>query len=64
MFQESSVKDRPQISQPTLMASTATHACAPLIVSVTPSRPAPQVNRALIQEELVIEMLFFFLSLF
>lgn len=58
MFQESSVKDRPQISQPTLMASTATHACAPLVVTVTPSRPAPQVNRALIQEESVIEIRF------
>ncbi|KAM8729894.1 zinc metalloproteinase-disintegrin-like atrase-A [Acanthopagrus schlegelii] len=47
MFQESSVKDRPQISQPTLMASTATHACAPLIVTVTPSRPAPQPPKKL-----------------
>ncbi|KAI3365060.1 hypothetical protein L3Q82_010171 [Scortum barcoo] len=42
MFQESGVKDRPQISQPTFMESTATQACAPLIVTVTPSRPAPQ----------------------
>ncbi|XP_023124384.2 zinc metalloproteinase-disintegrin-like 2d [Amphiprion ocellaris] len=42
MFQEGSVKDRPQISQPTFMESTATQACSPLMVAVTPSRPAPQ----------------------
>ncbi|GAA6214640.1 zinc metalloproteinase-disintegrin-like 2d [Lates japonicus] len=42
MFQEPSVKERPQISQPTFMESTATQACAPLIVTVTPGRPAPQ----------------------
>lgn len=49
MFQEQSVKDRPQISQPTFMESTASQACTPLIVTVTPSRPAPQVR--LTQEE-------------
>ncbi|XP_041819034.1 disintegrin and metalloproteinase domain-containing protein 8 [Chelmon rostratus] len=42
MFQEPSAKDRPQISQPTFMESTATQACAPLMVTVTPSRVAPQ----------------------
>ncbi|XP_026207864.1 disintegrin and metalloproteinase domain-containing protein 8 [Anabas testudineus] len=42
VYREQSVKERPQISQPTFMASTATRACAPLIVTVTPSRPAPQ----------------------
>ncbi|XP_023262532.1 zinc metalloproteinase-disintegrin-like MTP8 [Seriola lalandi dorsalis] len=42
MFQEPSVKERPQISHPTFMESTATQACAPLIVTVPPSRPAPQ----------------------
>ncbi|XP_070783091.1 disintegrin and metalloproteinase domain-containing protein 8-like [Enoplosus armatus] len=42
MFQEPSAKDRPQISQPTFMESTATQACASLIVTVTPSRAAPQ----------------------
>ncbi len=44
MFKEPSVKDRPQISQPTLMASTATQASAPLVVTVTPSRAAPKVH--------------------
>lgn len=52
MFQEPSVKDRPQISEPTFMDSTATQVCAPLIV--TPSRPAPQVHRAVILKELVL----------
>ncbi|XP_011486721.3 zinc metalloproteinase-disintegrin-like atrase-A [Oryzias latipes] len=33
---------RPQISQPTLMASTATQAHSPLVGAVTPSRAAPQ----------------------
>ncbi|XP_070846661.1 zinc metalloproteinase-disintegrin-like atrase-A [Chaetodon trifascialis] len=42
MFQEPSTKDRPQISQPTFMESTATQACAPLMVCVSPSRAAPQ----------------------
>ncbi|XP_053270444.1 zinc metalloproteinase-disintegrin-like 2d [Pleuronectes platessa] len=42
MFQEAEVKDRPQISQPTLMGSTAAQVCDPLMVHVTPSRPAPQ----------------------
>uniref|UniRef100_UPI0037E8A58C disintegrin and metalloproteinase domain-containing protein 8 n=1 Tax=Semicossyphus pulcher TaxID=241346 RepID=UPI0037E8A58C len=42
MFTEPSVKDRPQISLPTFMDSTATQACTPLIVTVSPCRPAPQ----------------------
>ncbi|KAM3592181.1 uncharacterized protein V6R79_014109 [Siganus canaliculatus] len=42
MFQELSVKDRPQISSPTFMESTATHSCVPLMGSVAPSRAAPQ----------------------
>uniref|UniRef100_A0A3Q3K3I3 ADAM metallopeptidase domain 8b n=1 Tax=Monopterus albus TaxID=43700 RepID=A0A3Q3K3I3_MONAL len=42
MFREPGINEKPQIGQPTLMASTATHACAPLTVTVTPSRPAPQ----------------------
>ncbi|XP_044035942.1 disintegrin and metalloproteinase domain-containing protein 8 isoform X2 [Siniperca chuatsi] len=47
MFQEPGVKGRPQISQPTFMESTATQACAPLVVAVTPSRPAPQPPKKL-----------------
>ncbi|XP_063749400.1 zinc metalloproteinase-disintegrin-like 8 [Eleginops maclovinus] len=47
MFQEQSVKERPQISVPTFMASTATQAYAPLVVSVTPSRSAPQPPKKL-----------------
>ncbi|KAM4623304.1 zinc metalloproteinase-disintegrin-like VMP-III isoform 1-T2 [Polymixia lowei] len=42
MFQEASAKERPQISQPTFMESTATQAYTPLFVTVVPSRPAPQ----------------------
>ncbi|KAM9425807.1 zinc metalloproteinase-disintegrin-like jararhagin [Pholidichthys leucotaenia] len=42
MFKQEDVGERPQISPPTFMASTATQACSPLIVTVTPSRPAPQ----------------------
>ncbi|XP_035469320.2 zinc metalloproteinase-disintegrin-like berythractivase [Scophthalmus maximus] len=42
MYQEASVKERPQISSPTLMESTATQACAPLTVAMAPSRTAPQ----------------------
>ncbi|KAI4807528.1 hypothetical protein KUCAC02_027331 [Chaenocephalus aceratus] len=44
IFQDGSVKDRPQISAPTFMASTATQAYAPLVVTVTPSRAAPQAT--------------------
>lgn len=44
MFQEPNVKDRPEISQPTFMDSTAAQACAPLLA--TPSRPPPQVPTA------------------
>ncbi|XP_059181247.1 disintegrin and metalloproteinase domain-containing protein 8 [Centropristis striata] len=40
MFQEASDKDRPQISPPTFMETTATQACSPLL-SVRPCR-APQ----------------------
>ncbi|XP_069373376.1 zinc metalloproteinase-disintegrin-like 2d isoform X2 [Paralichthys olivaceus] len=40
MFQDVNVKERPQISLPTLMDST--RAYAPLVVAVTPCRPAPQ----------------------
>ncbi|XP_010768252.1 zinc metalloproteinase-disintegrin-like 2d [Notothenia coriiceps] len=47
MFQDGSVKDRPQISAPTFMASTATQAYAPLVVTVTPSRAAPQPPKKL-----------------
>ncbi|KAK9529996.1 hypothetical protein VZT92_011536 [Zoarces viviparus] len=47
MFQEHSVKDRPQISPPTFMESTATQVCAPLIVAVSPSRAAPQPPKKL-----------------
>uniref|UniRef100_A0A3B4U0B1 Zinc metalloproteinase-disintegrin-like MTP8 n=1 Tax=Seriola dumerili TaxID=41447 RepID=A0A3B4U0B1_SERDU len=57
MFQEPSVKERPQISHPTFMESTATQACAPLIVTtVPPSRLAPQVQTAAIHSELVMEI--------
>lgn len=55
MFQEPSAKDRPQISQPTFMESTATQACAPLMVTVTPSRVAPQVHRPQITGEALTE---------
>ncbi|MEQ2294805.1 hypothetical protein AMECASPLE_007526 [Ameca splendens] len=41
MFQRKG-RDRPQISQPTLMESTSTQPCSPLVVTVTPSRPPPQ----------------------
>lgn len=41
VFQHTSSKDRPQISEPVFMESTATQACAPLIV--TTSKP-PQVH--------------------
>ncbi|XP_037610579.1 zinc metalloproteinase-disintegrin-like BjussuMP-1 [Sebastes umbrosus] len=47
MFQELTVQERPQISQPTFMQSTATQACAPLIVPVSPSRAAPQPPKKL-----------------
>ncbi|XP_049418739.1 zinc metalloproteinase-disintegrin-like 2d [Epinephelus fuscoguttatus] len=50
MFQESSVKDRPQISQPTFMESTATQACTPLMVRVSPCRAAPQPPKKLSSE--------------
>lgn len=42
MFQEPSVKNRPQISLPTFMETTATQVCTPLIITVAPCRPAPQ----------------------
>uniref|UniRef100_A0A3Q4I844 ADAM metallopeptidase domain 8b n=1 Tax=Neolamprologus brichardi TaxID=32507 RepID=A0A3Q4I844_NEOBR len=45
-FQEGSGKERPQISQPTFMETTAKQACTPLMGRVTPCRPAPQVRRA------------------
>lgn len=41
-FQEGSGKERPQISQPTFMETTAKQACTPLMGRVTPCRPAPQ----------------------
>ncbi|XP_029312864.1 zinc metalloproteinase-disintegrin-like atrase-A [Cottoperca gobio] len=47
MFQEPSVKDRPQISQPTFLESTASQACTPLIVTVSPSRAPPQPPKKL-----------------
>uniref|UniRef100_A0A3B4ABM5 ADAM metallopeptidase domain 8b n=1 Tax=Periophthalmus magnuspinnatus TaxID=409849 RepID=A0A3B4ABM5_9GOBI len=37
-------KPRPEISQPTLMESTAAQICTPHFVSVPPSRPAPLVS--------------------
>lgn len=40
MFDKPSLKPRPEISQPTLMESTAAQVCTPLF-SVPPSRPAP-----------------------
>ncbi|KAF7664059.1 hypothetical protein LDENG_00191100 [Lucifuga dentata] len=45
MFQEPNTKERPQISQPTFMETTATQACTPLFVTVMPSRSAPQPPR-------------------
>ncbi|XP_066521698.1 disintegrin and metalloproteinase domain-containing protein 8 isoform X2 [Hoplias malabaricus] len=35
-------KDRPQISEPTFVESTATRSCSPLTVRVVPTRPPPQ----------------------
>ncbi|KAM4526537.1 zinc metalloproteinase-disintegrin-like VMP-III [Fundulus diaphanus] len=46
MSPENGLKDRPRISQPTLMASTSTQACSPLVVTATPSRPPPQAKPA------------------
>ncbi|XP_054899219.1 zinc metalloproteinase-disintegrin-like protein H4 subunit A [Poeciliopsis prolifica] len=40
-FQEKAVRDRPQISQPTLMESTSSQVCRPLVVAVSP-QPAPK----------------------
>ncbi|KAK2820733.1 hypothetical protein Q5P01_023692 [Channa striata] len=48
MFQEPDSKERPQISQPTFMESTAAQACVPHTLIVTPSRPAPQPPTKLI----------------
>ncbi|KAG7275880.1 hypothetical protein CRUP_033293 [Coryphaenoides rupestris] len=42
MFQEKVSNGKLQISQPTFMETTATHACTPLFVTVVPTRPAPQ----------------------
>ncbi|XP_068438928.1 disintegrin and metalloproteinase domain-containing protein 8-like isoform X2 [Clinocottus analis] len=42
MFQEQSGKERPPISAPTFMESTATQACAPLMAAARPCRAAPQ----------------------
>ncbi|XP_038590920.1 zinc metalloproteinase-disintegrin-like atrase-A [Micropterus salmoides] len=47
VIQEPHVKERVHISQPTFVGSTATRASAPLIVGVTPCRPAPQPPRNL-----------------
>nr|XP_040033069.1 zinc metalloproteinase-disintegrin-like MTP4 isoform X1 [Gasterosteus aculeatus aculeatus] len=46
VFQEQGVSGRPQISPPTFMASTATQACAPLMVSAPPRAAAPQPQKA------------------
>ncbi|XP_037836948.1 zinc metalloproteinase-disintegrin-like 8 isoform X2 [Kryptolebias marmoratus] len=43
-FQRTGVRDRPEISQPTLMESTANQACSPLVVPVSPRTPAPQIK--------------------
>ncbi|XP_008435698.1 zinc metalloproteinase-disintegrin-like 2d [Poecilia reticulata] len=42
VFQEKAVRDRPEISQPTLMESTSSRVCSPLVVAMTPCRPSPQ----------------------
>lgn len=44
IFQQPDPKDRPQISDPTLMETTTTQACTPLML--TPSRPPPQVQQS------------------
>lgn len=44
IFQQPDPKDRPQISDPTLMETTATQATTPLML--TPSRPPPQVQQS------------------
>uniref|UniRef100_A0A3P9PDT3 Zinc metalloproteinase-disintegrin-like 2d n=1 Tax=Poecilia reticulata TaxID=8081 RepID=A0A3P9PDT3_POERE len=47
VFQEKAVRDRPEISQPTLMESTSSRVCSPLVVAMTPCRPSPQVRSCL-----------------
>ncbi|CAL8282839.1 unnamed protein product [Merluccius merluccius] len=42
MFQEQVSNGKLQISQPTFVETSATHACTPLFVTAMPSRPAPQ----------------------
>ncbi|KAJ3607948.1 hypothetical protein NHX12_024999 [Muraenolepis orangiensis] len=44
MFEEQASNGKLQISQPTFMETTATHACTPLSVANVPSRPAPQLK--------------------
>lgn len=56
MFNEASVKERPQISQPTLMQATVTQACTPLM-AVTPCRPAPQVQTIMGNKQCVVYLL-------
>lgn len=43
VLQQPEPKDRPQISEPTFMESSATQACVPLMLA--PSRPPPQVRQ-------------------
>uniref|UniRef100_A0A3Q4AGN2 Uncharacterized protein n=1 Tax=Mola mola TaxID=94237 RepID=A0A3Q4AGN2_MOLML len=52
MFQEPSVKSRPLIGEPTLVESTATQACSPLVVA--PSRAAPQVRTTATREDTAV----------
>lgn len=49
VLQQLDPKDRPQISEPTFMESTAAQACVPLMP--TPSRPPPQVHQSPVTRE-------------
>lgn len=67
MLEEPRIKERPQISQPTFMASTATRACAPLIVTVSPSRAAQHrvqtgSRLVLVQSHLIVRICVFVFS--
>ncbi|KAL6458615.1 hypothetical protein MHYP_G00320870 [Metynnis hypsauchen] len=44
------LKDRPQISQPTFIETTATPPCTPLTVRIAPTRPPPQPPKKVEQQ--------------
>lgn len=61
-LQQPEPKDRPQISEPTFMESTATRACVPLMP--TPSRPPPQVHQSVTSRLATVDLLEFYLFYF